>query len=210
MTVTWTDALQVLTGLGAVTASSVAVVLSGFAYRREANRDDRTLKWDEERRANQERAQQADLIAAWRHLEQPDEDDGNPSRIRRQLVERGLLRPGWGARLVNNSQLPAYDVTVRFLLPTRATKSVHLSLLPPGSTFLPVEESQAAEELGVEIRFRDVGGRVWERDRYGELRFVNRVLGASATVAAHSTVHGSADAVRRGDPPPSVDTRGPI
>lgn len=209
MIVPWTDVIQSLTGLGAVAASTVAVVLSGLAYKREANRDDRTLKWDMERRANEERAQQADLIAAWRHLEQPKEvDDGNPNNIRRQLVDRGILRPAWGARVVNNSQLPAFDVTVTFLLSTGSTKSAHLGLLPPGKTFVPLGEAESTNDVDVEVQFRDAGGRVWERNRHGELKFINRVVGASATVTAHSAVRASAQVVRKGKPPASGDPQG--
>lgn len=176
----------------------VAVVLSGLAYKREANRDDRTLQWDHERREREERAEQADLVAAWcaRKVDvvQPD-----PHTM--TMAEAAIFAQAWGAQVVNNSQLPVYKVEATFTFGDEPAHQspIDVGVLPPGKVvFVDWPDSMrqdstitGAEELvGVVLRFKDTAGRVWERDPEGVLHLLRRdrrVLIADHVGVADST-----------------------
>jgi hypothetical protein len=155
-----------------VCIASVALAAAWWAghtaaalLRVERQREDRAERIERERRASIDRAEQADLVAAWN--------------------DRGKFV------VLNGSPLPIWDVELRAVHPERAEVFKEaLPLIAPGELrvpFVPVEDAwgamlpvddilEAMDALGmrVEIQFRDAAGRAWRRDRFGMLTRIDR------------------------------------
>lgn len=187
--VNWGDAPTWVTAavsLAALTAAWRAGHIATKLLRVETGREDRAERLDGERRDAVERAEQADLVAAWN--------------------DRGTFV------ILNGSKLPIWEVELVARHPESAvTAETNLSLVPPnGETrhpFVPGEDPWGAPipvgdilddidamQMQVEIRFRDAAGRIWSRDRHGALSLVGRSATVQATVAKGSAV----------TPPPQV------
>jgi hypothetical protein len=181
--VSWGDAptwITAVVALAALIAAWRAGNIAGKLLRVETDREDRAERLDGERRAAAERAEQADLVAAWN-------DRGN-------FV------------ILNGSRLPIWEVELVARHPDRAeTVEAHLALVPPNGQRrrpfvndenvwggpIPVEDildEMDALRMQVEIRFRDATGRIWTRDPHGSLRLVGRSATVQAKVATASAV----------------------
>lgn len=196
-TSSWPDVVQAITTAGAALIAAVALALSALAYRRESSRDDRTLEWDRERRAREERAEQADHVAAWL---QEVQFEGKPHKPYGSDVARPTIHRRWGAQLVNGSRLPVYDVVLMFLVDEESRGRETFDVLPPGERFesWPGGRKPAttgiAPRVGVRLWFRDAGGRTWLRDVDGVLSRVGASarasIGADVEIIASGTVDG--------------------
>ena len=158
----------------ATIAATVAGTIAYRVYRIEARRDQIS---DEERRGAQ-----ASKIAAWYGYRTESVID--TSRVQAINVEK----PIWGAYLRNASDLPVYDLTVRFYFPGTSESAgegdiytVNKGVLPPSSTPILVEYDVTARRIyssdpktdafhRVEIEFTDTQGIRWHRDVKGRLK----------------------------------------
>lgn len=147
-----------------------ALIAAGIVVRVELKRDHQAQLLAAEQRSAQARATQADLVAAWH------EDDP---------------QVGWTAIVQNNSNLPIYDVTVKFIDRVQALRgAVRERVVPPGRLLLdwPKEWPEEIQEyaythiedreledgdprgFAVSVHFRDTAGRLWSRDQFGVLQ----------------------------------------
>jgi hypothetical protein len=177
-TVSWGDAptwLTAVVSLAALAAAWRAGHIAAKLLRVETDRENRAERIDGERRDAVERAEQADLVAAWN--------------------DRGTFV------VLNGSKLPIWEVELVARHPDSADiAETNLPLVPPnGETrhpFVPGEDPWGdpipvddilddidALRMQVEIRFRDAAGRIWRRDRHGALSLVGRSATVQATVA---------------------------
>ena len=175
-TLNWGDVPTWITALAtilALIAAVWAVRASWSVLRLEQQREDRAEKAEEERREQVHRAAQADAVAGWIH---------RLDAVYHDVAGTLETPPIWGAKIVNVSLLPVYDVKVGFHRPNgRRLADVDYGLLPPGETFVASPVNLAIEDpvgpgneksVRVEVEFRDTAGRVWLRDRYGLLTLV--------------------------------------
>jgi hypothetical protein len=162
----WVEALATV---GAFVAATIAVRHSWSLLKIErANQHARTTE-DDRRQLEAERSEQADLVAAW------------PSRGNARNIT-----------IENGSSLPIYDVALAFVNRAGDQRGLDIQdVLPPGkhTTYFPSEnikqdpvtgevlydENEQPENYRVLIRFRDAGGRIWQRDQFGVLRLVGRM-----------------------------------
>lgn len=186
---TWLNAI-VTTGalVAAAIAARAAWAVLGFQRDTESKRGEA-----------EERAAQADLVAAWH----------DTWRVGRSATLRSR-----GAVLLNQSPLPVYELTVAFLGPDNIKRaSVTLPVVPPGEQKVswPYELRTPAgqdehrvplyveslSEFSVAIDFRDTAGRLWYRDRDGRLTLTGWHLFGEAAVQARSSLSvGRARAAR--------------
>ncbi|GAA1451730.1 hypothetical protein GCM10009641_86610 [Mycobacterium cookii] len=154
---TWGDLATWVTAtvtLGALVAAIVAVRRSGELLQIEQERDKARDKRDADLREAAERAEQADLVAAWPY----DVEDFGPLSVQ-----------------LTGSSLPVYDVELEFVGPS-GVETEELGLLPPGTQlhdwpqWMHDGEGTLAD-FRVALSFRDTAGRVWRRNEYGVLRW---------------------------------------
>lgn len=144
---TWVTAIVTL---GALVAAIAAVRRSGKLLQIEQDRDQARDKRDAELREAAERAEQADLVAAWPE----DVEDFGPLSV----------------RLTNGSSLPVYDVELEFVGPS-GVETEKAGLLPPGTQLHDWPQGMhdgegTLADFRVALRFRDTAGRVWRRNEY--------------------------------------------
>jgi hypothetical protein len=134
---------------------------------------------DERKRVSEDqRRAQANKVAAWFDFKSTSMGDGPP------------LMAGWGAKILNGSDLPIFDVTTTFYFvsdpgngqpwtPIERGRSMDRILaLPPGEEqFVPIPEviRNMIKTIGpdvyvVGIEFTDAAGYRWERDARGALK----------------------------------------
>ena len=142
----------------AATAALLAASYAAIQARRTFGLE---LARDREQRARADRAEQADLVAAWA--------DGDPTHSSAPV-----------ARIVNGSALPVYDVEVEFICGQHRGSEL-VGLVPPGERVVawpqtlrdPVERDLVGTErvppFRVGLKFRDTAGRTWCRDENGVL-----------------------------------------
>lgn len=97
----------------------------------------------------------------------------------------GIIVTEYGAWLRNASEVPVYDVEVKWLYGERVYASERMPLLPPQAetVFLEIPKSSEASDdsktlgaidevdggLAVRLTFRDSAGKVWHRSEHGRL-----------------------------------------
>jgi hypothetical protein len=155
LTLDWGD---VPTWVGALTTLG-ALIAAGALVKVELRRDRRTEREAQQRRDGQARAEQADLVAAWK--DQKDSDS-------------------W-ATIRNGSELPVYDVELELFETTGTVRqyTVEVGVVPPSdhmdiwvvqnSVGTDVHSPGRPREFAVSITFRDTAGREWKRDTAGVL-----------------------------------------
>ncbi|MGL5823427.1 MAG: hypothetical protein ACRCYU_00970 [Nocardioides sp.] len=172
----------------AAIATLGALVAAGWAVKKASDTFKLELKRDSERQAHDEQAEQADLIAAWSAWLKPDDT---------------RMRAGWGALIVNGSPLPVYEATIELYGPVGDLRvSQPKNLLPPGDTpliwnttiFKDDEHVSFGQYLQVALKFRDSAGRLWHRDRHGQLSRIGRAIFAEDTATISVEARGGEDA----------------
>jgi hypothetical protein len=199
---TWVNAGVTLLALG-------AAALAVRHARREADAATEALKIEQERdrlreaeaaerRKDAERAEQADLVAAWLVRD--------PSRLTASLADPNPVT----ANVENGSRLPVYDVELEFFGPPGFAK-VNLGTLPHGKAVIDPppevrrEDGTTTDDLNLTLTFRDTAGRVWYRDEHGMLDQTGRKVFARGAVHAEVRITGSGEvreAVTNSDPQP--------
>lgn len=189
--VDWGDVPTWVAGLIASAALYAAWRAGSTAQRLlkvEEGREDRAERTDLERRATEERAAQADLVAAWID--------------RRAVGPKDALRWAWGLVVRNGSPLPIWDVTAETYAPDGELRGVdQMSLVPPDEVFRKwntdlrnQHEDEDPPAFVVAISFRDAAGRTWKRSKEGVLSQTGVVafgeLGATLPLP-QVEVHGS-------------------
>lgn len=199
--VPWGDAATWMTAVvtgAALWFARTAVKRSGELLEVEQKRDEKRDEWDREQRHAAERAEQADFVAAWHDRAEV------PTRM------QAIYLPSYGARIINHSPLPIWDVTVEFIGPDGAVRGAKIiPVVPPGQHFEPWPDElrrqepasdggdpvivEALNEFTVTLAFRDVAGRRWRRDEYGYLTFQGRVsfTKLDATLRRNITTHSA-------------------
>lgn len=162
---TWITAFATVIALA---AAVLAVRASWEVLKVERQREDRTVKAEDERRQREERAEQADLVAVW----------SVPASARTVIH--------------NGSQLPIYRVVVTYVFPSvgESREAGLLVAVPPGTKEAPVPalpdvmvDPYSGEPVTIgmdvtgarhEVRFVDTGGRHWHRNIDGVLTLTGR------------------------------------
>ncbi|MBM0275787.1 hypothetical protein [Micromonospora tarensis] len=156
---------------------ALAAALVGYrVYKVESGRDARAERERRERAADERRVQ-ASLISVWY---------GRSAESTPLFGRSGWSAYNWGGWIVNASDSPVYDATLRFhrlSTPTSAAASWTngvIRVVPPyrGELLVSVNGEAAPDDLTdderngdleVSLLFRDAAGRRWLRDRRGYL-----------------------------------------
>lgn len=135
--------------------------------------------------AEDRRSAQAARVAAWYGLWQ---HEAVLKMMPNTFLKNRPPEPAWGAFLRNASDLPVYDVTVKFHYPdsggsaeTPNVHTIHKSVLPPSDAPIHMKIDEIALRLysddprmdryhRVEIEFTDTQGARWHRDVKGRLK----------------------------------------
>jgi hypothetical protein len=150
---------------------------------------------DREREEN-ERRQQASLVAAWRGVVPAHPD------------VQGNTDGTYGPVVRNASELPIYQVNVQILLIGGGEMTFMAEVLPPGQWFVHYQDRgfyttqpvvlnpalRAVPDYQVAVAFRDAAGNMWRRDVNGNLRHTGvavfpELAVARATVGAAHDHH---------------------
>lgn len=174
---TWVQAVVTAGALGAAVWAGRA---TWKVFNLERAREDRAEDEARERRAADERAAQADLVAVWHTV------------LGSGLAE-GPLPTDWAARVINDSPLPVYEVSVEFYGPDGTERDVQRTfIVPPGGQDFYWQQdlrkvadhdtnghpiyTESPQDFRVALRFRDTAGRQWYRDANGVLTKTGTVV----------------------------------
>lgn len=163
--------------VAAVVAGTIALGLFYIEFKR-----DRDAQKERDEQAKAERQTQANKVAAWFARNKPD----NPRNAVAAHMPP-IFESTWVAWVANGSDLPVYDVTVRFFYvqeqpnePTifihRATSEVVRVVPPQDRVKVPLPEDVRRQTENIKtstyvagIDFRDTAGVRWRRDERGAL-----------------------------------------
>jgi hypothetical protein len=165
---------------------------------------------EQRRQEAEERATQADLVAAWH--------DNLPTRD-----ELMIPRSTPGAIVQNRSPLPVYEAKIEFYADAQPRAAVTKAVLPPREHPIPwpfelrqetgtdafgnAIYTESPSEFAVALEFRDTAGQGWRRDRHGRLFKIGDADFAEGTLPAASS--GAGKQAHRHQSRPHAEKEGP-